>query len=187
MLAKLIWSKKHMWDSSYAEVLKVSSSDSVGRDCPIFYVKVKKGYCSNKKGRRRNTAKVNHICDYDSFNCNQIAPWIPRLQTSNSWLERVAPWSQLCICWGVKCRPKLHTCPPHPLKDYFFSCSYLPRQNRCAKNRGKTPKNGKHLLNLSGQLRWSGTVQFHLSRIIGLHSSTSASFRFTRQSSHRIG
>ena len=53
---------------------------------------------------------------------------------------------------------------------------------------------GKHEIDLPGQKPlglWDGVEQFHLmnvaGRITGLHSSVSASFRFTRQSIHCIG
>lgn len=66
-----------------------------------------------------------------------------------------------------------------------------------SKNHGRTPKTGKHEIDLSGQtkvVRVCKMAQFHLmtntnqsaGRIAGLHSSISASCRFTRQSIHCI-
>ena len=81
----------------------------------------------------------------------------------------------------------------------FFSTAIFRHQNWWAKNRGKTPKIGKHETDLPGQTKkslglWYGLAQFHLmkanksaGRFAGLHSSVLASFRFTRQSIQCIG
>ena len=143
--------QKNMWGSLYAEVhIQKVRVGLCGRRLPDFLSRNDGEYCSNKKGRRRNTASLNHICMYSTipqprapFFATTLLPKfhtcrgrIPGLSAShfapdceNAEESTSGQNSSLVLtCWGIK----------------SFSCCYFASLKRISKNSWKTPEIRKH-------------------------------------------